>query len=58
MTHPVDFGKISPLGIFEIGADGKATLELSPIEDYAIEGTETLTIILTGSSTGETDGRV
>ena len=36
-----------------MGTDGTAKLELSPIEDYKIEGTEILNIILISSSLGD-----
>ena len=53
MTHPIDFGKTNPLGIFEIGEDGTSTIELNPIIDFVVEDVEIFTIILISSSNEE-----
>ena len=52
MTIPDDVGKATPLGVFEVEESGLTTLSLTPLEDYKVEGSETLVISLVGSSIG------
>ena len=58
MTNPIDFDKTSPLGQFEVTDDGTATINLTPTNDFKIEDTEVLGIILIGSSIGGDEWQV
>ena len=47
-----DLGEKDALGTFEVKEDGTDFVELTPIEDYLLEGTETFSLELVGSTQG------
>ena len=55
VTIPEDFTDLSPLNTFTVNETGEVSIDVTAIEDFQIEGIETLTISLTGSSYGDTE---
>ena len=47
-----DLGVESPFGTFIVGEAETASVSFSPVEDFALEGTETFMLVLAGTSIG------
>ena len=54
-SYNEDFVDLSPLNTFTVNETGEVSIDVTAIEDFQIEGIETLTISLTSSSYGDTE---